>query len=146
MVGPKSEGAPARASSSLFCSIPNRRAQNLFYFWLNLADHQLHRPHCRLVLGVAHLERETNVDWMGCTDFANQLFGHGLDIADQQVVADWFKWRLVGERLVDQQCTLHDLLPPPQAGGQAGLVARIFGKAQPLFLAVRDVAKRLTVI
>src|SRR3954464_5862003 len=88
---PKSEGAPARASSSLFCSIPNRRAQNLFYFWLNFSDHQLHRLHCRLVLGVAHLERETNVDWMCCTNFANQLFSHGLDITDQQVISDGFK-------------------------------------------------------
>jgi hypothetical protein len=35
---------------------------------------------------------------MGRTDLADQLLGHGLDVADQQIVVDLFEWRFVGGR------------------------------------------------
>jgi len=38
------------------------------------------------------------MDRIGRPDFADQLFGHGLDLADQQIVVDLFEWRFVGGR------------------------------------------------
>jgi hypothetical protein len=38
------------------------------------------------------------MDRIGRPDFADQLFGHGLDVADQQIVVDLFEWRFVGGR------------------------------------------------
>jgi hypothetical protein len=55
------------------------------------------------------------MDRMGRADFADQLLGNGLDIAGQQIVVDLLELWLVGEWLIDQDRTLHDLLPPPQA-------------------------------
>ena len=51
--------------------------------------------------GRTDFEREAHVHRMGRTDLADQLFGDGLDIADQEIVVDLFEWRLVGERLID---------------------------------------------
>ncbi|HWO87074.1 MAG TPA: hypothetical protein VNN75_11385 [Stellaceae bacterium] len=78
---------------------------------------------------------------MGRTDLGSQLLGHGLDIADQQIVVDLFEWRFVGEGLVDQHRSLHDLLPPPQARGKPGLVTRVLRETQPVLLAVGNVTE-----
>src|SRR5207237_5095520 len=83
------------------------------------------------------------MDRMGRTDFADEFFRNGLDIADQEIVVDLFERWLLRERLVDEHRTLHDLLPSPQARREARLVARILGEAQPLFLAVRNVCKAI---
>ena len=66
----------------------------------NLTHHQLHRTHRRLVRGGADLERKAHVDRISRTDLTDQLLGHGLDIADQQIVVDLFEWGFVRERLV----------------------------------------------
>src|SRR6516164_10810665 len=91
--------------------------------------------------GGPDLEPKAHVDGMGGTDLADQFLGHGLDIADAQIAVDLFERRLVGERLVDQYRALHDLLPSPEARGEAALVACILGETQALFLAVGDMAE-----
>src|SRR5215471_19793945 len=93
------------------------RAERPLDSWFDLRHHQFHRAHRRLARCRTDFEREAHMDRMGRADLANQLFGNRLDIADQEIVVDLFEWRLVGERLIDQDRTLHDLLPPPQARG-----------------------------
>ena len=78
---------------------------------------------------------------MGRPNLTDQLFGHGLDVADQQIAVDLFEWGFVGERHVNQHGTLHDLLAPPQARGKAGLVAGILSEAQSILLAVGNVTE-----
>ena len=63
----------------------------------------------------ADLERKTYVDRVRRPNLTDQLFGNGLDVADQQIAVDLFEWGFVGEWHVNQHRTLHDLLSPPQA-------------------------------
>ena len=96
------------------CRVAAELAERPFDPGPNLAHHQLHRAHRRLMRGRTDFEREAHVHRMGRTDLADQLFGDCLDIADQEIVVDLFECRLFGERFIDQHSPLHDLLPPPQ--------------------------------
>src|SRR5205823_12722454 len=125
----------------LFRRGASERSKGIFDPRLDLADHQLHRAHRRAMRGRADLEREAYMRRFGGADFVHQLFGHGLDIADQQIVADLFERRLVRERAIDELRALHDLLAPPEARGEPRLVARVLGEAQTLFPAVGDMGE-----
>ena len=74
-------------------------------------------------------------------DLTDEPLRDRLDVADQQVVADGLQRRLVGERHVDENRALHDLLPAPQARREPRLIARVLREAHRLVAAIGDVGK-----
>src|SRR5215204_307628 len=97
-----SAAPPPRASSNEESLLRGQSPERAFDARLDLADHQLHRAHRGLVRRVPDLERKAHMHRAGGLDLGEELLGHGLDIADQEVVADLFERRLVRKRLVDQ--------------------------------------------
>ena len=75
-----------------FCRVAAELAERPFDPGPDLAHHQLHGADRRLMRGRTDFEREAHVHRMGRTDLADQLFGHGLDVADQQIVVDLLEW------------------------------------------------------
>src|SRR5437773_3829633 len=55
--------------------------ERLFDPGFDLADHQLHRAHRRLVRRVADLEREAHMHGLGRADLGYEVFGDRLDLA-----------------------------------------------------------------
>ena len=55
------------------------------------------------------------MDRMGRADLADQLLGHGFDIADRQVFVDCLERLLALGRHVDERDAIHHLLPIAQA-------------------------------
>src|SRR6516164_1454133 len=68
------------------CRVAGELAERPFDPGPDLAHHQLHRAHRRPMWSRTDLERKAHVHGVGRTDFADQLFDHGLDVADQEIL------------------------------------------------------------
>jgi hypothetical protein len=93
--------------------------------------------------GGADLKRKKYVDRLRRPNLTDQLFGNGLDVADQQIAVDLFEWGFVGEWHVKQVEPTRSFGPNAVrssraagakavsgiAGSGENCVARLFGHA-----------------
>src|SRR5580704_18968992 len=86
--------AGRRAQPAACCSLgraASERAERPLDPRPDLGHHQLHRAHRSLMRGRADFERKAHVDRVGRTDLGDELFGDGLDVADQEIFVDLFE-------------------------------------------------------